>query len=589
MAFSETFLEELAARNEIADVVGAYVRLTKRSGSNQFGLCPFHSEKTPSFSVSSDKQMFYCFGCNKGGGVLHFIMEIEGLTFPDAVHFLARRAGMQVPEEDGADAKTAKRRERLLHANRDAARLFHSLLKSPAGKAAAQYLQARGMSPAMVTQFGIGAAADAWSTLLDALTKKGYTQEELIAAGLARHGKNGGAYDAFRNRLQFPIIDVRGNVLGFSGRMLGDGEPKYLNTPDTPVFNKSRNLFGLHLAKKSRAGYFLLVEGNMDVVSLHQAGFDSAVAPLGTALTEMQARLMLRYKNEVVIAFDADSAGVRAAERAIGILEQTGIAVKVLRMAGAKDPDEFIKLHGRGAFSNLIEARETQIEYRLLSLRQKHSLEQDAGRVAYLQEAEKLLATLRSEVEIEVYAGRVAELSGVSAESIRRGIARQRKLRQKDRRRSFEREGMRPARAMQPAARDLRYENTASAVAEEGILRLLLRDPALYAPNLPLVQSDFSSKFLGRVYVILCERLQAGRENTIATLAPLFDSQEMSRIAKLLEQPENLADGKQALEDYIEKIKAEALRRRPAANEQEFLQNIVATHRKLKGVESTDG
>ena len=271
-------------------------------------------------------------------------MEIENLSFPEAVEFLAKRAGMAIPEQ--AADKDAKKRSRLLDANRDAARFFHEQLGTEAGKAAVEYMQRRRISPKIARNFGLGYAPDSWDSLIRALRDKGYTDYELLDAGLVKRGKNGGFYDMFRNRLMFPVIDVRGNVIGFSGRILGEGEPKYLNTPETLVFNKSRNLFALNLAKKSKNGYIILSEGNIDVVSLHQAGFDSAVASLGTSLTPEQARIISRYTNQVIIAYDSDSAGVKAAQRAIGILEKLDLKVKVLKMQEAKDPDEYIKLRG---------------------------------------------------------------------------------------------------------------------------------------------------------------------------------------------------------------------------------------------------
>ena len=282
MAFPESFLQELAERNDIVDVVSSYVRLTKKSGSNLFGLCPFHSEKTPSFSVSPDKQIYHCFGCGKGGSVISFIMEIENLSFPEAVAFLANRAGMHLPEQ--SDDPGAKKRQRLLALNRDAARFFHAQLKTPAGQPARDYLARRQLTAQTVTRFGLGFAPDTWDSLVRAMKALGYSEQELFDGGLVRHGKTSGVYDTFRNRLMFPVIDVRGNVIGFSGRILGDGEPKYMNSPETIVFSKSHNLFALNLAKKSKCGYIILAEGNIDVASLHQAGFDSAVASLGNKL-----------------------------------------------------------------------------------------------------------------------------------------------------------------------------------------------------------------------------------------------------------------------------------------------------------------
>ena len=420
MAFSESFLTELVERNDIVDVVSGYVRLSKKSGSNMFGLCPFHSEKTPSFSVSPDKQIYHCFGCGKGGGVINFIMEIENLGFRDAVEFLARRAGMQMPEEE--NDKESQKRARMLALNKDAAHFFYEQLYSPAGRPGLEYMQGRRIGRAVATNFGLGFAPDTWDSLRNAMKAKGYTDFELFDAGLIRKGKSGGFYDTFRSRLMFPVIDVRGNVIGFSGRIIGDGEPKYMNSPETLVFNKSRNLFALNLAKKSKSGYIILSEGNIDVVSLHQAGFDSAVASLGTSLTPEQARLISRYKSEVyglvIIAYDNDGAGIKAAQRAIGILEKLDLKVKVLRMSGAKDPDEFIKLKGADAFRNLLEGSEDQVDYRLHAVTAKYDLSADEQKVEFLKEATELVARLPGAVERQVYAMRVASLSGVAADAV---------------------------------------------------------------------------------------------------------------------------------------------------------------------------
>lgn len=422
MAFPESFLQELAERNDIVDVVSGYVRLTKKSGSNLFGLCPFHSEKTPSFSVSPDKQIYHCFGCGKGGSVISFIMEIENLSFPEAVAFLANRAGMQLPEQSNDPG--AKKRQRLLALNRDAARFFHAQLKTPAGQPARDYLARRQLTAQTVTRFGLGFAPDTWDSLVRAMKALGYSEQELFDGGLVRHGRSGGVYDTFRNRLMFPVIDVRGNVIGFSGRILGDGEPKYMNSPETIVFSKSHNLFALNLAKKSKCGYIILAEGNIDVASLHQAGFDSAVASLGTSLTPEQARLLSRYTSEIVIAYDNDGAGQKASQRAIGILEKLEVRVRVLQMQGAKDPDEYIKTFGADAFRNLLEQSENHIDYRLGAVQRKYDLQVDEQRVAFVKEAAGVVAELPGSVEREVYAMRVAETAGMPAASRdRRGAA----------------------------------------------------------------------------------------------------------------------------------------------------------------------
>ncbi|MCI6488645.1 MAG: DNA primase [Candidatus Limivicinus sp.] len=553
MAFSESFLTELTERNDIVDVVSGYVRLGKKSGSNMFGLCPFHSEKTPSFSVSPDKQIYHCFGCGKGGGVINFIMEIENLSFPEAVEFLAKRAGMPIPEEE--NDRESRKRSRMLSLNRDAARFFYAQLSTPQGGAARDYMAKRRIGPATAKNFGIGFAPDTWDSLEKAMREKGYTDFELFDAGLVRKGNKGGYYDTFRNRLMFPVIDVRGNVIGFSGRILGDGEPKYMNSPETLVFNKSRNLFALNLAKKSKSGYIILSEGNIDVVSLHQAGFDSAVASLGTSLTPEQARLLSRYTNQVIIAYDNDGAGIKAAQRAIGILEKLDLKVKVLRMSGAKDPDEFIKLKGADAFRNLLESSENQIDYRLRSVTDKYDLSVDEQKVEFLKEASDLVARLPGSVERQVYAMRVASMSGVSADVVTKEVERRRKKLVNQARGSEERQQSRPERQLQPEEKALRYEDPSSAAAEEGLIRLLYLDPAL-ARNAELpAPEEFSSPVLGHIYSVLRDKIDRGETPSAATLGGALDGQEMSLLVRLLQKPELLSKGDRALADYIKRIR----------------------------------
>ncbi len=555
MAFPESFLEELAARNDIADVVSGYVRLTKRTGANQFGLCPFHSEKTPSFSVNGERQIYHCFGCGKGGSVINFVMEIENLSFPDAVHFLARRVGMQVPEDRPDENRS--RRERLLSLNKAAARFFHEQLRQSSGAAAQDYIARRGIAGAYVKNFGLGFAPDSWSALTDAMTRQGYTRAELVEAGLARTGKSGGVYDYFRNRLMFPVIDVRGSVIGFSGRILDDGEPKYLNSPDTLVYNKSRSLFALNLAKKSKSGYIILAEGNIDVVSLHQAGFDSAVASLGTSLTPDQARLIARYASEVVIAYDADAAGQKAAQRAIGILQNLDIKVKVLRIPEAKDPDELLRQKGPDAFRRLLERSDNQIEYRLQLLLEENDLGSDEGRVSYLKAAAKLIASLPGSVEREVYGARAAEKAGVSAAAFASEVARVRRQLGAQAKKEESRRTQAVARAAQPAERSLHYTNIRSAMAERGLLNLLCRFPELFA-GVTLKGEEFSSEPLGRIYTALLPRAREGRPVSLAAMEGLFPPEELSLLADILHKDDVPASAAEAaLADYIQTIQNE--------------------------------
>ena len=586
MAFPESFITELAERNDIVDVVSGYVRLGKKSGSNLFGLCPFHSEKTPSFSVNPDKQIYHCFGCGKGGGVINFIMEIENLSFPEAVEFLAKRAGMALPEQ--TDSRESRKRARMLALNKDAARYFYEQLSAPGGGIAREYIAKRQIGRKMATAFGLGFAPDGWSGLLDAMRAKGYTDYEMFDAGLVRQGKNGGFYDTFRRRLMFPVIDVRGNVIGFSGRVLGDGEPKYMNSPETLVFNKSRNLFALNLAKKSKSGYIILSEGNIDVVSLHQAGFDSAVASLGTSLTPEQARIISRYTNEVIIAYDNDGAGIKASQRAIGILEKLDLKVKVLRVNGAKDPDEFIRLKGADAFRNLLEGAENQVDYRLRAVTDKYDLSVDEQKVEFLKEASELVARLPGSVERQVYAMRVASMAGVNADVVAGETERRRKKLLRQSRREDAREQSRPERQSQPAEKAFRYENPASAVAEEGVIRLLYLEPELINAPLPPAE-EFSSPVLAHIYTEICGMLRAGQKVSTTTLTALLSPEEISLVVNIIQKPELLANSRRSMSDYTERIKSESERRgaKPdfAAIARQKQNTAYDTDRKRKGYE----
>ena len=564
MAIPEQFLNELVDRNDIVEVVSSYVRLSKKSGSNLFGLCPFHSEKTPSFSVSPDKQIYHCFGCGKGGGVINFIMEIEGLSFPEAVEFLARRVNMQMPEQ--TEDRESRKRERMLALNKETARFFYAELSAPGGEEARRYMAERRLGAATAKNFGIGYAPDTWDSLRNAMKAKGFTDMELFEAGLVRKGKTGGFYDTFRKRLMFPVIDVRGNVIGFSGRILGDGEPKYMNSPETLVFNKSRNLFALNLAKKSKSGYIILSEGNIDVVSLHQAGFDSAVASLGTSLTPEQARLLSRYTGEVIIAYDNDAAGVKAAQRAIGILEKLDLKVRVLRLNGAKDPDEYIKLRGPEAFRNLLEGSEDQIDYRLRTITDKYELGADDQKVAFLKEASELVAKLPGPVERQVYAMRVAEMAGVPAEAVSAEVERRRKRLLRSAQQTQKREQTRPERGMQPSERELRFEDPASAAAEKGLIRLLYLEPGLSRNEALPAPEDFSSPALGHIYALLREKARKGEALSTATLGAELSGGEMSLLVQLLQEPELLAQGERAMNDYIERIRERRERKTDAAD-----------------------
>ena len=557
MAFPPAFLDELTARNSIEDVVGQYVTL-KRSGSNMFGLCPFHGEKTASFSVSPDKGIYYCFGCHKGGGVINFQMEIEGLSYPDAVRALAKRAGMEVPEDEQYQSKY-RQQERLWALHKEAARFFHSQLYAPVGQQALQYAIGRGMPKSVLTRFGIGYAPDSWSALVDALRQKGYTDQELRDSGLVTVSKkNGNLFDRFRDRLMFPIIDVRGNVIGFGGRIMNDKDKtaaKYLNSPETLIFNKRKNLFALNLAKKSKLGYLILVEGYMDAIALHQYGFDCAVASLGTALTEDGATLLSKYTDQVVLIYDGDNAGQNATRRAIPILEKAGLQVKVLQMRDAKDPDEFLKKFGADRFKLLLEESSNRVEYQLNAILKKYDLRDDDQKVKYLQECAELISSLTSSVQREVYSGRVAESAKISVDAMKLEVDRAYKRRVNREKKRQEKIDLSPARNLQPKSRSIRYDNMKSARAEEAVVVLSLREPALLDLARDLKPEMFSVPLLAKAYTQIRDRQAVGLDVTLGCLVD-FEPEEMSHIAGLLRQQEGPVS-EQAFSDCVQIIKRE--------------------------------
>ena len=563
--FSQTFLDELIARNDIVDVVGSYVSLTPKGGS-YWGCCPFHNEKTPSFHVLQDKQFYHCFGCKKGGGVINFIMEIENLSYPDAIRFLAKRVNMEVPEDrESADAD--RLRKRLLNLNRDAARWYYDVLQSPDGAAVRAYLDKRAISRKIAVRFGMGASPDSWDALLRAMTAKGYTKQELLTAGLIVANKNGGFYDKFRNRLMLPVIDVRGDVVGFGSRVIDKSEPKYMNSTETPVYSKRRVLYGLNLAKKTKRPNMILCEGNLDVVTLHQAGFDNAVASMGTALTTEQIRLLGRYTKELVLCYDNDNAGQLATQRALEMLNNTEFTVRVLKLPrrlvdGAyvkQDADDFIKFQGAPAFERLLSGSENGVEFRMSQVAAKYDLRSDQGRIDYTAEVSQVLSELDNAVEREVYANRAAEAAGLSPDAMRQEVERAARKRRYSDRKKRERQELNPAMTMQPAARGSRYTNLRSAMAEEGVIRLLHLDPTLFGDAPPLRPEEFSSPLLGKIYGAMWPRRYD--RTGLSALTGELTGEEMSHLTTLLQKPESTANAPQALADYIRVIREEQAKR----------------------------
>lgn len=565
MAIPEQFLDELSSRLNIVDVVSAYVPLT-RKGGNYWGLCPFHREKTPSFSVNESKQIFHCFGCGKGGGAVRFVMEMENLPFPEAVRKLAAQAGMEVPE-DNSNGAWREKRQRILELNKEAARFYRSMLAQPEGAQVAEYIaKKRRISPKFSARFGLGAAPNAWDRLILAMREKGYDKADLIEAGLAVAGKNGGIYDKYRNRLMLPVIDVRGNVIGFTSRVMDDSTPKYLNTPETAIFKKRSILYGLNYAKNTKRPNMILVEGNIDVITLHQAGFDNTIATMGTALTEEHIRILEKYTQELVLCYDNDNAGVDATQRAIALLKGSQLQVKVLQLPRRRDDsgqlvkqdaDDFIKHQGPEVFEGLLQGCANSVEYRLEEVRQGFDLSQDDQKAQYLQAAAGLVAGLNSPVEREIYGNRAADAAGISREAMAQEVEQQRRQKGRQARRQEERRSLTPTQTLQPKQRELRYTNVRSALAEEGVLRVVLLDGSYFKQLTDLQESDFSAPLLGRAYGQLRQRWQAGKPVSLAALDGVFTPEEMDHLSAVVQQPQPMHTAQAALDDYKQTILAQ--------------------------------
>ena len=594
MAIPDSFLDELNGRLSIVDVVSSYVPLTKK-GANYWGLCPFHHEKTPSFSVNESKQIFHCFGCGKGGGSIRFVMEMESLAFPDAVRKLSEQVGLQMPESGAGDGKWREKRKRVLELNKEAARFYRSMLTDPRGAAVASYIRdKRRISPKFSARFGLGAAPEGWDNLITAMKEKGYDKADLIDAGLAVAGKNGGVYDKYRNRLMLPVIDVRGDVIGFTSRVMDDSTPKYLNTPETAIFKKRSILYGLNYAKNTKRPNFILVEGNIDVITLHQAGFDNTVATMGTALTEEHIRLLERYTKELVLCYDNDAAGEDATQRAIALLKNSEIGVKVLRLPkkqlpdgtmGKQDADDYIKNVGPQAFEDLMAQSSNSVEYRLSVVQAGFDLSRDDQRTQYLLAAAEVVASLASPVEREIYAGRCAEAARVSREAVLQEVDRLRKKRSWQARKEEERQNLTPTRQVQPKDRGLRYTNIRSALAEEGILRVVLLDGEFFREVEELAPEHFSSALLGKVFGLLRDRWQAGRSVSLPALEGQLSPEELDQLAAVVQQPQARNTAREALEECKKTVLAEHERRRMEIHSAEDLNRLRQALKQKKATE----
>ncbi len=553
MAISERFIQELQERVDIEEVISSHITLRRR-GKTLVGLCPFHNEKTPSFTVYPDTNSFYCFGCGAGGDVISFIRRIDNLDYVEAVKTVAQMAGMSMPE-DGYDDTLAKRRMRLLAANREAARFFNTCLMDEKNRHALDYFLRRALTTATIRHFGLGYAPDSWHALTEHLRSKGFTYEEMVLANLVRRSdKNGKAnyYDNFRNRVMFPIIDLRGNVIAFGGRVMDDSKPKYINTSDTPVYKKSNGVFALNFAKNANENKLLLVEGYMDVIALHQAGFTNAIACLGTAFTSEQANLLSRYAEEIIICYDNDGAGREATQRALNVLGKTGLKLRVVTMSGGKDADEIIRTHGKERFAELLGMAANKTEYRLLQERNKYNLNTDDGKLRFLTAAAQILAEC-SAIECDIYATRLSNELGVSAESINAQI-RSVKTRQ---RRSDESKRLKESEALIERSfadknNPQRAANIRAAKAEETLIASLMRNPDFY-PKLKdkFSADDFVTDFNKRIMRCLADKLDKGFIPELSLFAREFTPEEMGSVTRIYMSSAELNNTLRECEDCI--------------------------------------
>lgn len=549
----DSFLQELKLKTDIVDLVSSYVTLKKR-GNTYVGLCPFHNEKTPSFTVYENTQSFYCFGCGAAGDCVGFTRKIDNLDYIDAVKSLAQRAGMQMPE-DGYDDSLPKKRRTILEINRETARFYHSYMMSEEGKVGLQYFLDRGLSLKTIKHFGLGYAPNSWDSLIKHLKSLGYNPSDMLAAGVVRKGEKG-YYDYFRNRVMTPIIDVRGNIIAFGGRVLDDSKPKYINTPDTLVYKKTNEVFGLNFAKNSGKDSIILCEGYMDVIAMHQAGFDNAVAGCGTALTNEQVRLITRYAKNISLLYDNDEAGQKALSKAITMFNQVDASINIPTLSGGKDPDEIIKTQGRARFEAMLEEASNKIEFALTQLRKKYNLVTTQGKSQFAAEAVKILYGA-SPVEQDLYLSRIAEELGIDKRSM------QAQLDEYVRRESRKQNRHRYSKILDENMRSVRRESfdnstsTASLKAQERLISLLMA----YSEYVYLCDGfddkKLSDGFYRKAYNAVVNRIRNNMSLDLIVFNEEFSSDEMSRFSRIVDQSPKSSDAKKELSDCLATISRE--------------------------------
>ena len=563
MFISEEFKQELKSRTDIVDVISSYVHL-KRTGRNMQGLCPFHNEDTPSFSVSPEKNMFHCFGCKASGDVITFIMRIENIEYLEAIRLLAQRAGLEIPESSARDEGISKLKNRIYEANREAARFYNQQLYTPQGAKALKYLYGRGLTDTSIRHFGLGYSPSSRFELLNHLKGKGFKEDELVKANLANTSKNGrGCYDSFSDRVMFPIIDLRGNVIAFGGRvMAADIQPKYLNTSDTPVFSKKNNIYALNFAKKKiRNDRIILVEGYMDVIAMHNAGFEETVATLGTALTKEQAKIISRYCKEIVICYDSDNAGQQATERAIDIFRSVGLNIKILTVPNGKDPDEFMKTYGdegHSRFSYLLSKCGNDIEYRINKLRSKYDIDDTEQKVQFLTECAKLFASIENTIERDAYIQRLSDECLIERNAVYEQVQKYVNNNKTEEKKQYKRE-MQAISAKNDKIEAERAVNLRACNAEEALLSILLTNADASLNVCKTLTSDiFITPFNKKVYEKIKERAEKNLPTEAVDLSGDFSIDENSRISGFVYKHIKERDPFLAVKEYIEILEEES-------------------------------
>lgn len=586
MFYSEDIIEQVRTENDIVDVIGDYVKLQKK-GSSYFGLCPFHNEKSPSFSVSPHKQMYYCFGCGEGGNVISFLMKYENYTFIEAMEVLANRAGIELPKMEYSKEQRREKdlKTKIIEINTEAAKYYHYLLKSKRGTVAYNYLTGRQLSDETIVRFGLGYSDKYSNNLYGYLKSKGYKDEELRETGLFTYDEKRGVTDKFWNRVMFPIMDANNRVIAFGGRVMGDGKPKYLNSPETKVFDKSRNLYGLNIARSSRKDYMLICEGYMDVISLHQAGFNNAVAALGTAFTSRHATLIKRYVKEVVLTFDSDGAGVKAALRAIPYLKDAGLSIKVLNMKPYKDPDEFIKALGKEEYENRIKNATNYFIFQVQVEQQNYNLEDPQEKTAFHKKVAEMLLDFKDEIERDNYLESVCKIFNIPREGLSKLVKKT---------------GLtyvgKEYKTVDAPKVSTKVKKEEASVSAQRILLAYLLDKTKWFMKVAQVISpeDFIDPFYNKVASLFWEQMESGQGNPAQIMNHFEDEEEHKKVAQLFVSPirANLTMDEQekAINDAVMKIKKESLDYQAAnASDISQLQSIIKEQNKLQKIHITLG